>query len=126
MQYSHMLKSNFDRTFNEFVYCDNMGDVITPKYVMRHFKMIIKKYNFRMLSFHDLRHSCASLLLTSVVSMKAIQDQLGHSTFNVTTNFYIYLDYKLRISSAEVIASALDNDKAETDGNNMKNKTAGS
>lgn len=69
-----MLKSNFDRTFNEFVYCDNMGDVITPKYVMRHFKMIIKKYNLFMLNFHDLHHSCASLLLTSVVSMKAIQD----------------------------------------------------
>ena len=84
MQYSQILKSDFDRTFDGFVCRDNTGAIITPEYVTRHFKMIIKKFNLRPLRFHDLRHSCASLLLASGVSMKAIQDWLGHSTFNVT------------------------------------------
>ena len=84
MQYYQILKSDFDRTFDGFVCRDNTGATITPEYVTRHFRMVIKKYKLRPLRFHDLRHSCASLLLASGVSMKAIQDWLGHSTFNVT------------------------------------------
>lgn len=79
----------------------------------------------RPLRFHDLRHSCASLLLASGVSMKAIQDWLGHSTFNVTANFYSHLDYQSRISSAEVIASALGGE-SETEENEDNNKKTGS
>ena len=123
MQYSQILKSDFDRTFDGFVCRDNTGAIITPEYVTRHFKEVIKKYKLRPLRFHDLRHSCASLLLANGVSMKAIQDWLGHSTFNVTANFYSHLDYKSRISSAEVIANALGDEEDEDEG---KKKTAGS
>lgn len=125
MQYSQILKSDFDRTFDGFVCRDNTGAIITPEYVTRHFKMIIKKFNLRPLRFHDLRHSCASLLLASGVSMKAIQDWLGHSTFNVTANFYSHLDYQSRVSSAEVIANALG-DEAETEENESTNEKTGS
>lgn len=125
MQYSQILKSDFDRTFDGFVCRDNTGAIITPEYVTRHFKMIIKKFNLRPLRFHDLRHSCASLLLASGVSMKAIQDWLGHSTFNVTANFYSHLDYQSRVSSAEVIANALG-DESETEENESTNEKTGS
>ncbi len=37
-----------------------------------------------MLRFHDLRHSCASLLLANDIPMKAIHEWLGHATFNIT------------------------------------------
>lgn len=87
------------------------------------FDYVVKKYKLRPLRFHDLRHSCASLLLANGVSMKAIQDWLGHSTFNVTANFYSHLDYKSRISSAEVISNALGDEDDENEG---KKKTAGS
>ena len=111
MQYSQLLKSDFDKTFDGFICRDNTGAIITPEYVTRHFKDVIKKYKLRPLRFHDLRHSCASLLLANDVSMKAIQDWLGHSTFNVTANFYSHLDYKSRISSAEAISNALGSDE---------------
>jgi len=55
--------------------------------------------------------------------MKAIQDWLGHSTFNVTANFYSHLDYKSRISSAEVISNALGDEEDENEG---EKKNAGS
>ena len=45
--------------------------------------------------------------------MKAIQEWLGHSTFNVTANFYSHLDYQSKIDSAETIARILDGDKKE-------------
>ena len=79
---------------------------------------MIKKHGLRKLRSHDLRHSCASLLLANGESMKAIQDWLGHSTFNVTANFYSHLDYSSRISSAETIARVLGDDE---DDQNEKN-----
>ena len=42
--------------------------------------------------------------------MKAIQEWMGHSTFNVTANFYSHLDFNSKINSAEIIAGVLGND----------------
>ena len=104
--FSHILKGNFDRTYDGFVCRDNLGKIITPDYVSQHFAIVLKNANLRHIRFHDLRHSCASLLLANGVSMKAIQEWLGHSTFNVTADFYSHLDYNSKISSAEAIAKA--------------------
>ena len=41
--------------------------------------------------FHDLRHSYVSLLLSQNVPMKYIQNQVGHSTINITMNTYGHL-----------------------------------
>ena len=47
--------------------------------------------------------------------MKAIQEWLGHSTFNVTANFYSHLDYHSKVESAETIAKVLGGDITDTD-----------
>ena len=57
----------------------------------------------------------ASLLLANGISMKAIQEWLGHSTFNVTANFYSHLDFHSKVESAETIAKVLDGDSADTE-----------
>ena len=44
MQYSQMLKGDFDRTFDGFVCRDNTGAIITPEYATRHFKEVVRKY----------------------------------------------------------------------------------
>lgn len=113
IHYSHLLKSGYDREFDGFVCRDTFGKLITPNYISDHFKVVIKRNNLRYLRFHDLRHSCASLLVANGVPMKAIQEWLGHSTFNVTDNFYSHLDYQSKIDSAETIARILDGDKKE-------------
>ena len=116
--YSKLLKSGFDRTYDGFVCRDNFGKLITPKFVSDHFRHIIKKHKLKKLRFHDLRHSCASLLLANGVPMKAIQERLGHSTFNVTANFYSHLDYQSKLNSAETIARVLGD--GEDTGKNKK------
>ena len=57
--------------------------------------------------FHDLRHSCASLLLANGVSLKEIQDWLGHSDFGTTANIYSHLEYGAKMKSAETMAQTL-------------------
>jgi integrase len=45
----------------------------------------------RRLRFHDLRHTCASLLIARGASVKAVQAQLGHASATVTLNRYEHL-----------------------------------
>ena len=61
----------------------------------------------RVIRLHDLRHSCASLLLAEGVPMKQIQEWLGHSDFSTTANIYAHLDYHAKLSSAEAMLSCL-------------------
>ena len=61
--------------------------------------------------FHDLRHSCASLLLANGVPMKQVQEWLGHSTFSTTADIYAHLDHKSKQGSAGVIANLLGESK---------------
>lgn len=113
--YSKLLGKDFDREYDGFVCRDNFGKLITPNFVTTHFKYIIKKNKLKHIRFHDLRHSCASLLLANGVSMKAIQEWLGHSTFNVTANFYSHLDFHSKVESAETIAKVLGGDSTDTE-----------
>ena len=84
--------------------------------------MIIKKHNLKKIRFHDLRHSCASLLLSCGIPLKAIQEWLGHSNFNVTANYYSHLEFDSKISSADAIAIALGN--APGNGDKMPGNTS--
>ena len=69
--------------------------------------MILKKHDLRKIRFHDLRHSCASLLLANKIPMKMIQDWLGHSDMGTTSNIYSHLDANSKLDSAKAIGIAL-------------------
>lgn len=124
--YSKLLGKDFDREYDGFVCRDNFGKLITPNFVTDHFKRVIKRNNLKKIRFHDLRHSCASLLLAKGASMKAIQDWLGHSTFNVTANYYSHLDPRTKEKSAEMITEIFcgesTTDKQDKDNGDEKNR----
>ena len=63
--------------------------------------------------FHELSHSCASLMLANGVPMKQIQEWLGHSDFSTTANIYAHLDYSSKLHSADVMLSSLGLEKSE-------------
>ncbi|WP_394373450.1 MULTISPECIES: tyrosine-type recombinase/integrase [Paenibacillus] len=67
----------------------------------------MKKHNLRRIRFHDLRHSCASLVLANGVSLKEIQEWLGHSHYSTTANIYVHLEYSSKLSSAQVMSNNL-------------------
>ena len=62
---------------------------------------LLESEGLRSIRFHDLRYSCASMMLASGVAMKQIQEWLGHSDFSTTANIYAHLDYNSKLSSAE-------------------------
>ena len=50
------------------------------------------KAQIKNIRFHDLRHSCASVLLAGGVPIKQIHEWLGHSDMSTTANIYSHLD----------------------------------
>ena len=68
----------------------------------------VRRY-MKKIRFHDLRHSCASLLYANGVALKDIQEWLGHSDIGTTSNIYTHLDYSNKVSSANAIMSAYPN-----------------
>ncbi len=82
-----------------------MGNLIKPNYLSGQFPRFLEKHGLRKIRFHDLRHSCASLLLANNVSMKQIQEWLGHSVFNIT--YYSHLDYSAKIASSIALENGL-------------------
>ena len=84
-----------------------MGDLILPNSVTDGFAKLLAENGLRKIRFHDLRHSCASLLLKQGVPMKQIQEWLGHSDTSTTANIYAHLDAQSKQLSAETMAEAL-------------------
>ena len=91
-----------------FIQTQALGKLYRPNYVSDHFAVILKQNGLRHIRFHDLRHSCASLLLSLGRPMKEIQDWLGHSDMNTTANIYSHLDSHSKIACATAIGEALE------------------
>lgn len=97
----------YDNTYKEYVIVSEMGKILFPDNLTHQFKLVLRKHKLKEIRFHDLRHSCASLLLSTGVHMKQIQEWLGHADFSTTANIYSHLDYSSKIESAKNIANAL-------------------
>lgn len=78
---------------------------LSPHYLTEAFAKLLKKHGLRKIRYHDLRHSCASLLLANGVPMKQIQEWLGHSDFSTTANVYAHL----KCNSKRLLAAAMTN-----------------
>ncbi|MHA6530554.1 tyrosine-type recombinase/integrase [Paenibacillus sp. BAC0078] len=92
----------------EYIYVNELGQRIKPGYITQNFPILLKKHGFRHIRYHDLRHSCASLLLASGISMKEVQEWLGHSDYATTANIFSHLEYNTKISSAQIMSGVLN------------------
>lgn len=91
------------KDYLEYIYVNDLGELISPNFITQHFRTFLKNHNLRQIRFHDLRHSCASLLYANGVALKDIQEWLGHSDISTTSNIYTHLDYSTKVNSANAI-----------------------
>ena len=84
-----------------------MGNIFNPRSVTANFSKLLEQNGLRHIRFHDLRHSCASLLLANDVPLKQIQEWLGHSDFSTTANIYAHLDAASKQNTAEAMLHGL-------------------
>ncbi|AHV98340.1 tyrosine-type recombinase/integrase [Paenibacillus sabinae] len=100
-------RKSYCTDYEEYIYLDKLGQRVKPGYITQNFTRTLKKNGLRHIRYHDLRHSCASLLLANGVSMKEIQEWLGHSNYSTTANIYSHLEYSSKLSSASTMSNVL-------------------
>ena len=91
----------------EYLCLDEKGGLINPNYVSKAFPIFLKKHDLRRIRFHDLRHSCANLLITARVPLIEVQQWMGHSSISTTADMYCHLTFETKLRSAEVIKERL-------------------
>lgn len=73
------------------VFTTSVGTVVEPRNPSRTFEQLVQRSGVRRVRFHDLRHTCASLLLAQGVSPRVVMDVLGHSQLSITMDLYSHV-----------------------------------
>ena len=74
-----------------FVFTTPNGTVLDARNVTRAFKALLASRNLPAIRLHDLRHSCATLMLAQGVSPRVVMETLGHSQISLTLNTYSHV-----------------------------------
>lgn len=99
---------------NDYVFKWPDGHPYSPDYISERFSNLLKKHGLPHIRFHELRHSCASLLLNNGCNLKDVQEWMGHSDIQMTANIYGHLDNTRKQGLAEKLTGCLHsgNEKA--------------
>ena len=94
---------------NGLVFASEMGRPLDRRdLTSRQFKPLLKRAKLpETTRFHDLRHTCATLLLTKNVNPKVVSEMLGHSNIAITLDTYSHVLPNMQDSAARALEEAL-------------------
>ena len=88
----------------DLVFPSQLGTPLDGSNVTHHLQRKLTEAGLPRVRFHDLRHTCATLLLKQGVQDRVIMEQLGHSQITLTLNTYRHV----RPAMLSAAAAALD------------------
>lgn len=86
-----------------FVFTDGIGRYIDYCVVNKKLKKLLKENDLPEVTTHALRHTNASLMINSGISLKCISDLLGHCNTEITSNIYVHIFKEYKAKMAETI-----------------------
>ncbi len=90
------------------VFANEIGGIINPSNLRnRHLVRLLERAKLPKVRFHDLRHTCATLLLTKNVNPKIVSEMLGHSSISVTLDTYSHVLPTMRANAVRALEEAL-------------------
>lgn len=95
-------RNSYSREYLKYICVNNRGELIKPDDLSIQFGKLMKYMHINC-RFHDLRHTCASLLVQHGVALKSVSAWLGHSSLAVTSDIYTHLTFQEKISVANTI-----------------------
>ena len=101
-------RSSYCKDYLKYICVDNYGRIFTPMQLSKGFKDIVIKFGCSKYRFHDLRHTCASLLIQQGVEMKSVSQWLGHSSISITSDVYVHLYYQDKLDIAKKLDDILE------------------
>lgn len=100
---------------NDLVFTTKTGTPIEPRNLIRHFKQVLKKAGLpETIRFHDLRHSCATLLIAQGVHPRVVMEILRHSQISTTMNTYAHVLPRLQRDATTKIEELIDGGAEDT------------
>ena len=97
---------SFDEIDHVFKRDDGMPYKVN--YISKRFSDLLERYHLPHIRFHDLRHTAGSLLLESGLSIKQIQEYLGHEQVSTTLDIYAHLSVEGKKESAVAMGRILN------------------
>jgi integrase len=88
---------------SDYVFTSTIGSPLEGTNVTRQFQRMMMAAGLPRLRFHDLRHSCATLLLAAGVDMRTVMEVLGHSQIGLTMNTYAHVLPNLMQGAADAM-----------------------
>ncbi len=93
---------------NGLMFASEIGEPLDRRYLTnRRFKALLKGAGLPEIRFHDLRHTCATLLLSKNVNPKIVSEMLGHATIAITLDTYSHVLPNMREQAAAAMEDAL-------------------
>ncbi|MBX6765537.1 MAG: site-specific integrase, partial [Rubrobacteraceae bacterium] len=91
----------------DLVFPSGVGTPMSGRNLYREFKTLLKRADLPDIRFHDLRHTCATLLLRQGVNPKFVQELLGHADISLTLNTYSHILPDMGDAAASAMDAAL-------------------
>ncbi len=101
---------------SDLVFTTKHGTPIEPRNLNRAFTLLCDKAGVRRVRFHDLRHTCASLLHEQGADARMIMEVLGHSSIRVTMDIYTFVRLDSQRSAFDRVGDALRDSNEDDDG----------
>ncbi len=93
---------------NGLIFASESGSPLSRQHVTAHrFKPLLKRAGLPEIRFHDLRHTCATLLLSKNVNPKVVSEMLGHASIAITLDTYSHVLPTMQESAAKAMEDAL-------------------
>jgi integrase len=90
------------------IFANRTGGPIQARHVIEQLHQLLADAGMRRIRFHDLRHSCATLLLVQGVSPRVVMEVLGHSEIALTMNAYSHVVPELQRDAASRMQAILE------------------
>lgn len=89
------------------VFPSSIGTPMDARNVVRRFHALLDKAGLPSMRFHDLRHTCASLLLAQHVPPRVVMETLGHSQIALTMDTYSHVMPVMQREAADLMEGLL-------------------
>lgn len=91
----------------DLVFTDELGRHLTNDRIRRALDKTLRNAGLPAIRLHDLRHTHASIGLEAGLSLKVLQQRLGHSSYVVTADYYSHITSGMHDAAADVLGDAL-------------------